>query len=46
LRSVILFFSGGIAARDGKMHLGSADDAVNGLMRVFTSAGLLPEGTS
>jgi electron transfer flavoprotein beta subunit len=40
---IISLLSGGIAAREGKMHHGSADDAVNGLIRVFTSAGLLPE---
>jgi electron transfer flavoprotein beta subunit len=43
---IISLLSGGIAAREGKMHLGSADDAVTGLMRVFASAGLLPEATS
>jgi electron transfer flavoprotein beta subunit len=43
---IIALLSGGIAAREGKMHHGTADDAVNGLMRVFVSAGLLPEGTS
>ena len=43
---IISLLSGGIAARGGKMHLGSADDAVNGLMEIFASAGLLPEGTS
>ena len=42
---ILSLLSGGIAAREGKMHLGSADDAVNGLMKVFASAGLLPEGT-
>lgn len=43
---IISLLSGGIAARGGKMHLGSANDAVNGLMKVFASAGLLPEATS
>jgi electron transfer flavoprotein beta subunit len=43
---IISLLSGGIAARAGKMHHGSTHDTVNGLMTVFTSAGLLPEGTS
>jgi len=43
---IISLLSGGIAAREGKTHLGSADDAVNGLMRIFASAGLLPESTT
>jgi electron transfer flavoprotein beta subunit len=43
---IISLLSGGIAARAGKMHVGTTDDAVNGLMQVFSSAGLLPEGTS
>ena len=43
---IISLLSGGIAARSGKMHHGSTIDAVDGLMKVFASAGLLPEGTS
>ncbi len=39
---IISLLSGGIAAREGKMHHGSADDTVNGLMQLFVSAGLLP----
>ena len=42
---IISLLSGGIAAREGKMHHGSADDAVEGLMRIFSAAGLLPEAT-
>ncbi len=34
--------SGGIPSREGKMHQGSTDDAVNGLMALFAAAGLLP----
>jgi electron transfer flavoprotein beta subunit len=43
---IISLLSGGIAARAGKMHHGSTHETVNGLMTVFASAGLLPEGTS
>ena len=43
---IIPLLSGGIAPREGKIHQGSTDDAVNGLMRLFASVGLLPEVNS
>ena len=39
---IISLLSGGIAAREGKIHSGSTDDTVDGLMQVFAAAGLLP----
>ncbi len=42
---IVSLLSGGLAPREGKIHQGSTDDAVNGLMRLFASAGLIPQET-
>ena len=37
-------FTGGIRPRGGRMHFGSADDTVEGLVRILVDEGLLPGG--
>lgn len=38
---IISLLSGGIAAREGKVHTGSVESAVDGLMNIFAAEGLL-----
>jgi electron transfer flavoprotein beta subunit len=40
---IISLLSGGIKAREGKLHTGSADEAAEKIWRIFGEEGLLPE---
>jgi electron transfer flavoprotein beta subunit len=43
---ILSLLSGGIKAREGKLHSLSIDDTAASLVRLFGEEGLLPEGTS
>jgi electron transfer flavoprotein beta subunit len=43
---IISLLSGGIKAREGKMHTLPADAAAEGIWRILAEEGLIPEGTS
>ncbi len=40
---ILALLSGGIKAREGKMHTGSVEDVADGLFRIIKAEGLLPE---
>lgn len=42
---ILSLLSGGIKAREGRMHYVSADDAAAGIWRILGEEGLTPEGT-
>jgi electron transfer flavoprotein beta subunit len=42
---ILSLLSGGIKAREGKLHTLSIDETVAALVRLFGEEGLLPEGT-
>jgi electron transfer flavoprotein beta subunit len=41
---ILALLSGGISAREGKMHQGSAEEMAEGLFAILQAEGLLPEG--
>lgn len=43
---ILSLLSGGIKAREGRMHYVSADDAAAGIWRILGEEGLTPEGTN
>ena len=43
---ILSLLSGGIKAREGKLHTLSSDDTAASLVRLFAEEGLIPEGTS
>jgi len=42
---ILSLLSGGIKAREGRMHFLSADETAAGLWRILSEEGLTPEGT-